>query len=338
MTPEVYTRGGPNMPDARGQSMVAKHADKLQQEKEERAMTKLAALMPRLSKATHAVALQECGWDDELALTMLRQFESAKAQDLEVLRQKREEIHHKNQVLAKRKKDNKDNERSRRHKSVSESSEDDRRRRQRSKRSSDRSGKERRGKRRHHEERRDQKRDRDRGDESRKNRSSSRFGKYGVLRESDYDTKRPEFTLWALQVKGKDIESMSRFEERELFHTFMEDYNTATLPHKKYYDLAAYEKRHASETGLHGDVSMERVMFNDEAERKRELAEERQRQHAERLREAYEEMQSSGKAADMRAQELLRARMSLAYRTGNQEEAQRLAERLKPDDPRARAS
>lgn len=312
------------MPDARGQSMVAKHADKLQQEKEERAMAKLAALMPRLSKATHAVALQECGWDDELASAMLRQFESAKAQELGVLREKREEIHRK-LALSKEKKANKKEASQKRHKSISESSEDDRRRRR-----------SRRSKRSHHRDRKDKRRDRDRGDESRKSKSSSRYGRYGILRETDYDAKRPEFTLWALQVKGKDVESMSRFEEKDLFHTFMEDYNTATLPHKKYYDLEAYEKRRAADSGRYGDVSTERVMFNDEAERKREIAEERQRQHAERLREAYMEMQTTGKAADMRAQELLRARMSLAYRTGNQEEAQRLAERLKPDDPRTR--
>lgn len=27
--------------------------------------------------------------------------------------------------------------------------------------------------------------------------------------------------------------------------TFVEDYNTGTLPHRKYYDLAAYEKKQA---------------------------------------------------------------------------------------------
>jgi hypothetical protein len=134
-------------------------------------------------------------------------------------------------------------------------------------------------------------------------------------------------------VKGADLESISRFEEKEFFRTFMEDYNTATLPHRKYYDLEAYERQRAAKTGGASlDLGGERVMFDDEAERRREMAEERQRQQTERLKAAYEELQTTDKASAMREQEMLRAKMALAYRTGNQREAQRLAERLRPDD------
>jgi hypothetical protein len=44
------------------------------------------------------------------------------------------------------------------------------------------------------------------------------------------------------------------------------------------------------------------------------------------------ELKSSGKAADMRQQELLRAEMALAYKTGDTARAQRIYERLAPDE------
>lgn len=38
------------------------------------------------------------------------------------------------------------------------------------------------------------------------------FGSYGILRESDYPAKRPEFAAWASEVKRIDIESLPRYE------------------------------------------------------------------------------------------------------------------------------
>ncbi len=38
--------------------------------------------------------------------------------------------------------------------------------------------------------------------------------------------------LCAVQVKKIDIEAMPRSEEKEMFKDYMEEYNTATLPHK----------------------------------------------------------------------------------------------------------
>ena len=103
------------------------------------------------------------------------------------------------------------------------------------------------------------------------------YGKYGLIRETDMYAKRPEFQLWAMevrrvwcglgstaragaavvepaaqgestscdpdlftaaplppgaQVKKIDIEAMPRGEEKEMFKDYMEEFNTATLPHK----------------------------------------------------------------------------------------------------------
>ncbi len=80
----------------------------------------------------------------------------------------------------------------------------------------------------------------------------------------------------------------------------------------------------------------EKVAFNDEDERRKEVATERVAAQQQRLREAYNELKYTApdKAADMREQELLRMQMSLAYRTGDHEKATRLQDRLRPDDQR----
>lgn len=42
-----------------------------------------------------------------------------------------------------------------------------------------------------------------------------------------------------------EIEVLPKWEEKELFKTYMEDFNTGTLPHKKYYDNDSYERAKA---------------------------------------------------------------------------------------------
>lgn len=62
----------------------------------------------------------------------------------------------------------------------------------------------------------------------------NQFGKYGILRESDMFRKQPEFDAWMREVKGLSADaSLPKGEIMEHFRTFMEDYNTVTLPHEK---------------------------------------------------------------------------------------------------------
>lgn len=56
-------------------------------------------------------------------------------------------------------------------------------------------------------------------------------------------SKYTEFALWASESQRIDIEILPKLEERELFRTFCEDFNTATLPHRKFYDIQEYERR-----------------------------------------------------------------------------------------------
>jgi len=73
--------------------------------------------------------------------------------------------------------------------------------------------------------------------------SSSHWGKYGVITEADFYSKTQEFRTWLLEERKLNPESLSKDQERKEFQVFMEDYNTATLPHEKYYHIEAYERR-----------------------------------------------------------------------------------------------
>lgn len=78
----------------------------------------------------------------------------------------------------------------------------------------------------------------------------------------------------------------------------------------------------------------EKTMFDDEEERRREIAVMRAADQEERLKQAYNELKYTApdKAADMREQGMLRMQMQMAYRTGDHDTANKLAERLKPDE------
>lgn len=82
--------------------------------------------------------------------------------------------------------------------------------------------------------------------------ASDQYGKYGIIRESDLANKISEFQQWATEVKKVNIEALAKWEEKELFAEFMEDYNTGTLPHKKYYDLMAYAQQQAMKAAKKG--------------------------------------------------------------------------------------
>ena len=45
----------------------------------------------------------------------------------------------------------------------------------------------------------------------------------------DAAAKRSEFLLWAVEVKGVNVEHLGRPEERELFLDYVEDFNTGGL-------------------------------------------------------------------------------------------------------------
>lgn len=51
-----------------------------------------------------------------------------------------------------------------------------------------------------------------------------------MVHQSDWQSKRVEFVMWASEVKGIDAEQIPRTEEKELFKDYIEDYNTGQTP------------------------------------------------------------------------------------------------------------
>jgi len=71
----------------------------------------------------------------------------------------------------------------------------------------------------------------------------AQWGKYGTINESDIFTKEQEFRVWLVEERKMNPERMSKDQNKKEFARFVEDYNTATLPDEKFYNIEAYEKR-----------------------------------------------------------------------------------------------
>ncbi|TKY49093.1 DEAD-box ATP-dependent RNA helicase 42 [Spatholobus suberectus] len=159
------------------------------------------------------------------------------------------------------------------------------------------------------------------------------WGKYGVIRETDMWTKRPEFTAWLAEVKQVNLENMSNWEEKQMFKEFMEDHNTATFPSKKYYNLDAYYRRQMEKEwkkGFKKVQATERTVFNDEEQRRQELLQAREKHKEEQVMALKHSMQT-GMAQAMKEQAQLREEMAYQYKLGNFEAAAAIQRRLDPD-------
>ncbi|TFK20603.1 hypothetical protein FA15DRAFT_673340 [Coprinopsis marcescibilis] len=56
-------------------------------------------------------------------------------------------------------------------------------------------------------------------------------------------SKVAEFQAWLIEERKVNPERITKDQEKKEFSRFVEDFNTATLPHEKYYNIDAYEKR-----------------------------------------------------------------------------------------------
>ncbi|GAA5909234.1 hypothetical protein JCM6882_003774 [Rhodosporidiobolus microsporus] len=126
-----------------------------------------------------------------------------------------------------------DGSRDRRHKSS-------RRRRSRS-RSRDREREDKDDRRRRREEKKERKARREEKRNAKKGLATVDWGKHGILTEADLYQKGDEFHAWLIGERMINPETLPKSKEKEIFKAFMEDYNTGTLPHEKYYDLRKYE-------------------------------------------------------------------------------------------------
>jgi hypothetical protein len=69
------------------------------------------------------------------------------------------------------------------------------------------------------------------------------WGKYGIISEVDIFSKEAEFRTWLVEERKMNPEKMSKDQNKKEFARFVEDYNTATFPNEKFYNIEAYERR-----------------------------------------------------------------------------------------------
>lgn len=328
---ELFTRGKAGQTDNVGVSMVQRHAERMKLEKEQNALQKLSILLPQLGFFTRIMALRETGWDVDKALTLLRAFSAEKEVQLKVLHKKRRKVQKEMQEEQEAREAASSSSDSGSEGSDGEGSDEDRGKK--------RSGKDK-GSKRKRSSKEDKKKKKKRSNEAKEVKApvpktlthSEDFGKFGIIRESDSYAKRNEFLLWALDVKKTDVENLTKYEEKDLFKEYMEDYNTGTLVHRKYYDLEAYERAKAAKAAAKGHKAP-KAKVNDEEELRKQRAAEREKLAADRMVDAYRELKYSEKAADMRQQDMLRLQMALAYKTGDTAKAKAIQARLEPEEP-----
>lgn len=103
------------------------------------------------------------------------------------------------------------------------------------------------------------------------------WGFYGVVREADMFFKDPEFSCYLREVKKIEPEVLSNFDRKKYWKDYMEDFNTCTMPSKKFYDLAQWEARQAIKRQRKGLGAAQEQVKDEDAllERKKKEREEK---------------------------------------------------------------
>jgi hypothetical protein len=144
--------------------------------------------------------------------------------------------------------------------------------------------------------------------------SSNQFGKFGVIKVEDFFNKKPEFLAWAMEVKKENTDSMGQMQMRDLFKEYVEDYNTATMPSKKYYNLhdwdqAMANKRHKKNKGDEMTEAQRASLasFDDETARYEEMKHLQAKKRDQQINDEVRRLRSNkDKVADMREQDAMR--------------------------------
>lgn len=154
---------------------------------------------------------------------------------------------------------------------------------------------------------------------------SYRYGRYGFLDPADRTMKTPEYNAWLVEVKKVAWENLTAFEDKQCWQEYVDAYNMATMPSKRFYDLNNCQGRAVGRLEARADVAGSSILAVDEAER-RELAR-RVRQHERdtEIQKVLEEMKDNQLLAQAIQQEReFRTKLSLMFKTGETEQARQL--------------
>lgn len=152
------------------------------------------------------------------------------------------------------------------------------------------------------------------------------------------------FEVWLAEVKGVQNQQLPKWELTNYFDTYREDFNTATLPHVKYYDydtweMAEHEKKkqraeqQQQSMATAGQGQQQRITLQQDDERAH--AAHRQRVAAEKEAAAVRltaATMSRDKVQDMLHQQQLRTQMQLAFKMGDKATYRKLKDKLEADE------
>ena len=159
------------------------------------------------------------------------------------------------------------------------------------------------------------------------------FGKFGILKASDFYKKQRSFEKWMEEIKGMPHFNGAKWEQQKYFDEYREDYNTATLPHIKYYDfekweMEDYQKQQAKQRELADSGKSSRQA--DEA--RHQLEQRKMAHHKQRAdQNLILSMMSREKVQEMKRQQQLKAELEVAFKTGDQEKIKKLKAKLEPE-------
>lgn len=163
------------------------------------------------------------------------------------------------------------------------------------------------------------------------------FGKYGIINPSDFysnTTVKSSFERWLSETKGIPDFNGPKHELMEYFKEYAEDYNTATLPHMKYYNYDKWEveeyarkKREAEAAAAAQDGGGGGHVALDELRHKEKMAARAKQRRLDDLKVVQYGM-TAEKREEMKHQARLRHEMAVAYKTGDEEMRKRLQRRL----------
>merc|ERR1719361_2200828 len=153
-----------------------------------------------------------------------------------------------------------------------------------------------------------------------------------------YSLKRSFIRIWPMEVKKENTDAMGQMRMKDLFKEYIEDYNTATMPSKKYYNLQVWDAQETSKRskknradGMTDAQKAALASFDDERARREEIKHMQAKKQEMTITDEVRKMRTDkGKVEEMKHQELLRTQMEMLNKSGHTKEASKIAERLDP--------
>lgn len=115
----------------------------------------------------------------------------------------------------------------------------------------------------------------------------------------------------------------------------MEDYNTATMPHVKYYNYDKWEMEEYQRQK--NDAAAKGGIISDEIRHLEEIRHTREEKRKEEMNMVMGTM-SKEKIAEMKRQQLLKHEMAQAFKTGDEEKRKKIQKRLEPEEEKRSAA